>query len=106
MRQKQCKYPPGSQVSQHQHVRRFIIPKDAYAVATKSMALIESAMQEEMGNGIHNGYRPQSGGSNRLMRPSSAPLMKRQGSSVSLKKAAAAVGKQQQQRPKTAFNRA
>ena len=39
VRQRQCKFPSSSSLSttQHQHIRRFIIPKDAVAIASKAL---------------------------------------------------------------------
>jgi hypothetical protein len=45
IRQKPCQYPTttGGGLSHHQHIRRYMIPRDAAAIATKSMAMLEQA---------------------------------------------------------------
>ena len=72
IRQKPCKYPPGASVnpSHHQHIRRFMIPKDAATIATKSMAMIESAQAAT--NGYQNGIDGTMSGHKGQIRPHSA----------------------------------
>ena len=56
IRQKPCQYAAsggGVSTAHHQHIRRYMIPRDAAAIATKSMAMLEQA-----GNGRSVGLQP------------------------------------------------
>ena len=100
IRQKPCKYPPGTSVnpSHHQHIRRFMIPKDAATIASKSMAMIESAQATQ--NGYQNGTNGNISSNKGQIRPHSAiGSMQRGGPSARRPKTAA-----QRSRIKSAFN--
>ena len=61
VRQRACQYPAGTYVNpaNHIHVRRFIVPKNAYSLATKSMSAFEhmavTAISEDGAGGSHSG---------------------------------------------------
>ena len=50
VRQRECQHPGGtaSNTVLHQHVRRFIIPKDAYRVAVRSLSAMDARMEDRV----------------------------------------------------------
>jgi hypothetical protein len=52
VRQRACKYPGGaaSTTEHHQHVRRFMIPKDAYRVAVRSLSAVDARLDNRVSN--------------------------------------------------------
>ena len=51
VRQKYCKYLQGVPCPNHNHVRRYMIPKNAYSLATYSLAELNRAQAAKAGAG-------------------------------------------------------
>lgn len=43
VRQRECKFPPANNNTQHQHIRRFIIPKDAASIASTALSTMDNS---------------------------------------------------------------